>query len=305
MISFEDKLAHLPAVKRRELERVASILFDTFEETQKGKLSGSRKGGHILKLVLFGSYARGNWVEDRSSGYLSDYDLLVVVSAEAFTDHDDFWRPADERIAQELVGGNIRTPVNIIVHSYQDLNDQLAQGRPFFADIARDGIMLYEAEGFPLASPKPLSEEEIREEARRHFEHWFPDAVEFQAGALFYRDRENLNLAAFQLHQAAERLYHCVLLVLTLYSPKLHRLDKLRANAEGIDARLIEAWPRDTRFARRSFSRLTRAYVDARYSPAYEITGEELTWLVERIGVLTSLVERICAERLGNGQQDT
>lgn len=30
--------------------------------------------------MLFGSYARGGWVEDRKSGYRSDYDLLVVVN---------------------------------------------------------------------------------------------------------------------------------------------------------------------------------------------------------------------------------
>jgi predicted nucleotidyltransferase/HEPN domain-containing protein len=279
---------------------VTGILFNAFEQAQKGKLSDNRKGGRILKLILFGSYARGNWVEDRSSGYLSDYDLLIIVNSETFTDHDDFWRAADERIAQEIVGGDIRTPVNFIVHSYQDVNDQLAQGRPFFTDIARDGLMLYEAEGFPLASPKPLSEEDIRKEARRHFEHWFPSAAYNRKLAEYAIADGERNHAAFNLHQTTERLYHCILLVLTLYSPKLHRLDKLRANAEGIDAKLIEAWPRDSRFARRCFARLTRAYVDARYSSAYEITDEELAWLVERIGALTDLVGQVCRERLGD-----
>jgi uncharacterized protein len=101
------------------------------------------------------------------------------------------------------------------------------------------------------------------------------------------------------MHQATERLYHCVLLVVTLYSPKLHRLNRLRPLAEGVDARLIAAWPRDTRFARRCFARLDRAYVDARYSPHYEITGEELAWLVERISTLREIVAAICEERLG------
>ena len=41
-----------------------------------------------------------------------------------------------------------------------------------------------------------------------------------------------------------------------------------------------------------------RRYVDARYSPHYEITGEELAWLVERIGVLREIVAAICAEKL-------
>ena len=32
-------------------------------------------------VVLFGSHARGDWVEDPETGYRSDYDLLVVVES--------------------------------------------------------------------------------------------------------------------------------------------------------------------------------------------------------------------------------
>lgn len=299
-MTLSDRLDHLPERKRRELQYAARILFEEFEAAQKGKLSDKYKGGRILKLILFGSHARGDWVDDQTTGYHSDYDLLVVVETERFTDPHDFWERAEERLLRELtVTRRLKTQVSFIVHSIHDLNDQLAYGRPFFVDIARDGIVLYEVEGFPLASPKPLSTAEVHAEAERHFQHWFPDANELRAGAIFYRDRGNLKHAAFLLHQTTEALYHCVLLAVTLYSPKLHRLNRLRPLAEGVDARLIAAWPRDTRFARRCFARLDRAYVDARYSPYYEITGEELAWLVERIGALREIVAAICEERLG------
>lgn len=298
-MTLPDRLDHLPDAKRRELERVARILFDEFEDALKTKLSDKHRGGRILKLILFGSYARGDWVEDRKSGYRSDYDLLVVVNAETFADPHDYWDAATERLVRETtVTRHLATPVNLIVHSLHDVNDQLAHGRPFFTDIARDGIVIYEAPGFPLASPKKLTALEMQAEARRHFGLWFPDTIELQAGALFYRDRGNLNLAAFQLHQAAERLYHCVLLVVTLYSPKSHRLTFLRSHAERTDARLIDVWPRDSRFAKRCFARLDRAYVEARYSSEYVITGEELAWLVERVKLLQETVAAICAERL-------
>jgi hypothetical protein len=61
---------------------------------------------------------------------------------------------------------------------------------------------------------------------------------------------------------------------------------------------LIEVWPRDTRFAQRSFELLRRAYVDARYSPHYKITPQELEWLGERIDLLQSLVRQICQKQL-------
>src|SRR3546814_2040500 len=64
---------------------------------------------------------------------------------------------------------------------------------------------------------------------------------------------------SFMLHQAVERAYNAVLLVLTLYAPKSHRLGILRSLAENLDPRLIEAWPRDTRAAHRHFAQLQRS----------------------------------------------
>ena len=175
---MRDGLDHLPAVKRRELERVARVLFDEFEDAVKTKLSDKRKGGRILKLILFGSYARGDWVEDRASGYISDYDLLVVVNSETFTDLQTWWAVADDHLVRELtVTRHLSTPVNFIVHSLMDVNDQLARGRPFFADIARDGIALYEAPGQGLAVPRQLDAQERHAEALRHRDHWFPLAA--------------------------------------------------------------------------------------------------------------------------------
>ena len=106
--------------------------------------------------------------------------------------------------------------------------------------------------------------------------------------------------AAFDLHQVTERLYHGVLLVLTLYSPKSHKLNFLRSQAERLAPELIAAWPRETRAQQRAWELLRRAYVDARYSPHYKISAEELGWLTERIGVLQDLVRRLCDQRLAD-----
>ena len=95
-------------------------------------------------------------------------------------------------------------------------------------------------------------------------------------------------------------MYHCTLLVLTLYSPKSHKLAFLRSQAERLAPALIAAWPRDTRFAQRSFELLHRAYVDARYSPHYTITAEELGWLIERVDILQQLVADVCQTHLAD-----
>lgn len=295
-----DKLSHLPDMKRRELERVVKVLFDEFEDVTKTKLSDKRKLGRILKVILFGSYARGDWVEDRLSGYRSDYDLLIVVNSHQFTDLHEYWGKADEHFIREVTfTQNIKTPVNFIVHDLADVNDQLAKGRPFFTDIARDGIMLYEAPGHPLVRPKPLTTAEVKAEAQGYYDQWFPlvkhaiRLAETSAADGVERD------AAFMLHQAAERAYHCLLLVLTLYSPKSHRINMLRSQAEALDGRLKAVWTNDVKLHRQAFDRLRRAYVEARYSAEYAVSEEELKWLNERITILRDTVQTVCQERLG------
>ncbi len=296
----DERLAHLPLHKRRELQRVASIVFEEFEDALKTKLSDKDRRGRILKLILYGSHARGDWVEDRGSGYYSDYDILVVVNSARFAEEHDVWHKVDDRFIQDLqVTRRLKTQPSVIVHAYDQLNSELAQGRPFFVDVARDGIALYEAAGYPLAEPKLLAPEEIASEARLHFDNWFPLA---QHALKLSRDSVADGVvrdAAFMLHQATERLYNCVLLVFTLYSPASHNLTFLRSQSEDIAPRLIEVWPRNTKHSRRCFSLLKRAYVEARYSLHYKITTEELAWLTERVAHLRDVVEEVCRERLG------
>ncbi|EJL55949.1 hypothetical protein PMI09_01979 [Rhizobium sp. CF122] len=297
-LTLTDHIEHLPDRKRRELARILEILFAEVERFQAGKLSAKRHAGKILKVILYGSYGRGDYVEDHLSGYRSDYDLLIVVNSKSFAEEQELWEGIEERLLTEQVAHRIETPVVPIIHTLADVNDQLSRGRPFFVDIVRDGIPLYAEPGHPLAQPKPLTAEERRREASRYFEAWFELAVHSVKLAETSIADNVPRHAAFNLHQATEKAYHCLLLVLTLYSPKSHRLKVLRSQAEGIDVRLVEAWPRDSRFSRRCFELLSRAYVEARYSSKYTITSEELAWLVERVKALQTLVETVCKERL-------
>ena len=293
-------LDHLPSAKQRELKHVVRVLFEEFEEEIARATQAWKKRGRILKVILYGSYARGDWVDDPKGGYKSDYDVLVVVNDARLTDPVEYWATADDRLMRDAtINHALSAPVNFIVHDLADVNDQLAHGRPFFVDIAEQGIALYEAEGFELATPRVLPPEEARAEAERHFERWFEQAQSGRIGAEFYIANKKQRDAAFLLHQTAERLYHCVLLVLTLYSPKSHKLNFLRSHAEEAAPELIKAWPRSDKLSRRRFELLRQAYVNARYSPQYAISDEELTWLGERVAHLQSLVKRACEERLG------
>lgn len=297
LIAMRKDVDHLTRQQQRLLERGVTIIREQFAEAIKGKAWERKKQGRILKIILYGSMARGKAVRDLSSGYRSDFDLLIVVSHPELTD-DEWWYGAKDALIFEQSLGATRYPYSIIVHDIVDVNDQLHRGRPFFKDIDRDGIVVYEFDTKSLAKPGNLNAEEIREEAQSHFEQWFDNSIGFSRGVEFYITDKRPKQAAFLLHQAVESAYHCVLLTLTLYSPQLHDIKQLRGMAEGLDPRLIEAWPRKTRWQRRPFERIWRAYLDARYSQHYSIPKEVLGEATASVTALQRLVKIICEERL-------
>ena len=293
-------LDHLPPAKQRELERVVQILFEEFGDAH-GEATGRRRIGRILKIILYGSHARGDWVNEphTAKGYVSDFDLLIIVNQQELTDRAAYWTKAEERLNTELAfKGTLRTPVNFIVHSLKQVNDGLAHGRYFFMDLAREGIAIYESDQSELHQPKPKKPEHALAMAREYFDDWFPSAAALKEGAEFYIGKARLKEAAFSLHQATERLCHCVLLVCSFYSPHNHNLVFLRKQAERLDSRLVDAWPRTTRKERAMFEKLKDAYVKARFSKHYRITEEELTWLGERVEELGRAVHAVCTDRI-------
>lgn len=288
-------LDHLPSLKRAELLRVVEVLKTSFAEAMATRRADRFRNGRILKIILYGSYARGDWVHDPVGRYFSDFDILIVVDHEDLAD-SDIWDAALWRTTPGV--SRLRTPVSFIVHSLEDVNHQLSRGRAFFADILREGILLHDTPDVRFVEPAELSPKVALAEAEAHFEEWFGSSFGFFKGAKFYIGDNEPKLAAFNLHQATEHLYHCVLLVMTLYSPKSHNLVFLRRRCEPLDDRLAAAWPHETKFERRCFELLRAAYVKARYSKHYRITAEELAWLTERVEVLRGLVEVVCQERI-------
>jgi predicted nucleotidyltransferase len=234
-------LDHLPANKQRELERVVQIVFEEFEDALALASHEWKKKGRILKVILYGSYARGGWVDEphTAKGYQSDYDLLIIVNDKRLTDRVKYWAKVDDRLMREYgIAGTIKTPVNFIVHTLQEVNDGLAHGRYFFMDVARDGIALYQSDDTELHQPKPKTPHAALAMAKEYFEEWMPTAMGFKRNAGYAVKDGDHKLAAFLFHQTVERLYHCVLLVVTFYTPLC------RARHNGVYAER-HAMPRD------------------------------------------------------------
>ncbi|ACP22518.1 putative nucleotidyltransferase protein (plasmid) [Sinorhizobium fredii NGR234] len=133
------------------------------EEFEDALKEGTRSGAGYSS----GLYARGTWVDEphTKKGYKSDYDLLIVVNRRKLTDFAAYRHKAQDRQLRLL---GVETPVSF-VHSRREVNTALREGRYFFVDIRKEGIILYELDDELLATPKPLSPTDEYETARRHF----------------------------------------------------------------------------------------------------------------------------------------
>lgn len=299
MRRLDDPDVKLPDAKRRELAHVVAIIREGFTRAIRHRTQPRFRDGHILKIILFGSYARGDWVEDPVGRYFSDYDILVVVDHVDLTDIPEFWAKTEERLLEELTEGKaLRTQVSLIYHSLDEVNEKLRLGRYFFMDILKDGIVLHEEPNHLFAEPKQLSSGEALQETRDYFEEWYGSAEGFLDTARYAVSQGRNKEAAFQLHQSAERFYHCVFLVRTLYSPKTHNLNRLRALTEQLEPQLRAVWPTDSRLHKRAYNLLREAYIKARYSREFSISDEELAWLDERVAHLQGLVRELCIARI-------
>ena len=296
---MKTSLDHLPEAKQRELAFVVGLVRDGFAAAIAHRTQPRFQYGKLLKIILFGSYARGDWVEDPVGRYFSDYDLLVVVDHDDLTDVPEFWNATEDRLLAALSEGTrLRTPVSLIYHSLDDVNEKLRLGRYFFIDIIRDGIALLDEPGNAFVEPQPLSPEDALAETQGYFDDWFESAGQYFRQFQHAMTDDAPKVAAFDLHQTVERLYQCLFLVRTLYTPKTHNLNRLRSLSEDMEPRLKQVWPSTTKDERQAYARLRDAYIKARYSREYRITAEQLRWLGERVELLESLAEIACRERL-------
>ncbi len=277
---------HLPPHKQDELNRIVAAI---------------RERHDVEMVILFGSHARGDWVEDRyvedhiTYEYRSDFDILVIV-ADKTTERDVNF---DSDLKQTLEPAENGTRVNYIVHTIQHVNQMLAERRFFFMDILKEGYLLHDSARFKLARPpKELPPDVMLRHAEEYFEEWIKSADGFLKMARNAQSEAEPKIAAFLLHQATERYITCLLLVHTGYRPKEHDLEKLIRQAAGFDPRFATVFPTETDENKHLFDLLRRAYVDARYSKHYAITDAELNAIASRVESLKELTDEVCSMRI-------
>ncbi len=282
-------MGHLPKYKKEELKEIVNVIRTAVKKKAE-------------MIILFGSYARGDWVEDvYTEGhityeYKSDFDILVVVKTRTFANTENVWRKIEDLVEKSVV---VKTRVSLIVHDIESVNRMLTKGQYFFTDIKKDGIYLYNSGKFKLARRRKLKPLERQQSAQKDYDHWFTSAGEFLDYFDFGFQKNRLHTAAFELHQATERYLAALLLVFTGYKPKTHDLKELVQSAANQDPVLLTVFPKTDKLEKKRFSLLRRAYIDARYDMEnFKVTREDLQWLGERVRKLRDITEKICRRKI-------
>ncbi|WP_425361512.1 HEPN domain-containing protein [Candidatus Tisiphia endosymbiont of Ceraclea dissimilis] len=260
----------------------------------------------VAMIILFGSYARGDWVQDEykkghiTYSYQSDLDIMLVMKKCKYGGFAGL--SIEDKIEKRLERKSLRSPfdlwVTLVIESIRTVNSQLEKGHYFFSDIKKEGILLYDSGEFQLVEAKNLPWKERREIAKEDYEYWFGRGKGFFIDCKYPIKRGEYPLSAFLLHQATESFYNAILLVFSGYKPKLHDIRKLDSIAGNYNEKLWQIFPHSSVKQRQCFRLLEQAYVEARYNRDYRITKEQLLYLIDRVKKLKTMTKKVCLERI-------
>ena len=268
-------LKHLSEVQIKKLERVIPIIVRAIQPE---------------KIILYGVYSEagnGGLPYDALPPVLGAFDLLVVSRQEDVRSDYELQDVIENR-CREIAA------VTALVHDIDYVNRKLAEGQYFFSTVIQEGVLVYDGHRTPFAPAVTPNWEQVIWLARRDFQRWKQQARAFYRSAAFNYESEEWRVAAFLLHQAAEHMYQAILLAFTGYKPTTHNLDKLRRYTNRFSVELAMVFPRDSAGEDELFRLLVSGYVDARYKEEFNITGVQVGMLLERLGRLVDIAERVC-----------
>ena len=283
--------SHLPQNKQAELAKITRVI--------------SQDCSDVTKIILFGSYARGDYKEKKDldpnakTGHVSDYDILVVTGKKDSVTKFTAW-DKEENL-------NLSAPLRITACNIDEMNERLSEGHYFFSDVKKEGILLFDDKKFKLARKTKFSKEEKKTIAKKYFEHWFGLAQDFygsfemifiQKKIQSIREQKSNGLAAFHLHQAAEHCYKTILLVFNNYSPNEHFLKTLGNMAQKYCPEIATLFPQNTQIEKDRFKLLDYAYIGGRYDMNYKISQKDLENLAQDVKKLLEITKKVCEYKI-------
>jgi excisionase family DNA binding protein len=281
--NMKKSLSNLPEYKVNELATITETILKELDDVQM--------------IILFGSYARGNWVEDVCSEkdckyeYKSDFDILVVTKYAEAANNPDLQHKVEGKL------NRAETTVNLVFHDIQHINTQLNKGQRFFSDIKEEGIMLYDSGRFRFANKRELNIEKRKQIAQQNFDKWYEKAKHFYSHFQYDLEKKWYNEALFELHQSIRCFYTTMLLVFCDYQPQNCDLEKLGRYVASYEPAFLTVFPCTTERQDKIFKLLNNAQAHTCSEDSY-ITKVDLAHLEQCVQKLTELTQEICKKKI-------
>ena len=282
--NMKKSLSNLPEYKVNELSTITEIILKELDDVQM--------------VILFGSYARGNWVEDVCSEkdctyeYKSDFDILVVTKYAEAANNPDLQHKVEDKL------NRAETTVNLIFHDIQFINAQLNNDQYFFSDIVEEGIMLYDSGRFRFAKKRKTNIEKRKQLAQQNFDAWNEKAKRFYSHFQYDLEKKWYNEALFELHQSIKCFYTAILLVFGSYKPQSCELEKLGRYVASYEPVFLAVFPCATEQQDKIFKLLNNAQVYTYSEDSYNITKVDMAHLEQCVQKLMELTQEICKKKI-------
>lgn len=258
-----------------------------------------KNAGSVAMIILYGSFARGEQVRNYD-GKMSDYDILIITSA-----RNDKSIKRIKFLLSSLFH-DIERRVSCEVETFEKVSKRFKENYYFYADVRRDGVILYKKSNAELPEPEDLTIERKLEISEKYFETWFKAAKKAYKYSLIAKQEgeEDYCKAAFELQQCIENCYKTIELVYDRYAPKEHHLEILRGRIKVIVPNIYEFFPVETEEQKKDYKYLDEAYLRARYDDTYIVTETQLDYWQGEAKRLMEFTEHICKEHIQKLKQE-
>lgn len=145
----------------------------------------------ITKIILFGSYARGDWIQEEyiekniTYSYQNDIGIMVIFKKESYVNQVS--SGIEARLKSKLMFNSFSKNqyIGLIFASINMFNKELRRGNDFYTNLKKEGILLYDSGEFAFDETKGLpSRDKRRETVQKDFQTYYWKGAEFLIDAL-------------------------------------------------------------------------------------------------------------------------
>jgi HEPN domain-containing protein len=219
------------------------------------------------------------------------FDFIVLLPPNARYSYSDYLTQVQAKCCK--IGSLL-----IWCNKTNEVYKHLREGHIFYSAVCTDGLLVYDNKRLPLPEKANFDIANIKVKARNLFNDAFHNAKSYLDGAEYFATSNQYKQAVFLLHQATEHGLRALLSSLTAMNSYGHNLKSLIRHACFCATDLDNIFPKNTDKEKELFNLLNAAYVDARYSPSYQISQEQLMLLLDRVNSLLTQTEQSFEKRL-------